>query len=130
MSRTNALSHELTAFLGDQLRTLAEGSGFSITTDGPDLVVVGGDGHESRNATASILEDDDPRPAEERAATAARAVLGHVQDAIARSTGRPWPGEGTGLPLPGAAVEDGSLIAWFGDRDAPAWRSDTLPLPA
>lgn len=116
------MSHELTTFLGDQLRTLAANSGFSITTAGADLVVVGADGHESRNGTAAILDDpDDPRPADERAATAAGAVLGHVQDAISRETGKPWPGEGSELPLPGVAAEDGWLVAWFGDHDTATW---------
>jgi hypothetical protein len=123
------LSHELTAFLGEQLRPLAASSGFVITTDGPDVVVVGEDGCESRNGTASILDEaDDPRSSRARAETVARAVLGHVQDEISRQTGKPWPHTEADLPLPGAAVENGELITWFGDRDGPVWRSEGLPL--
>jgi hypothetical protein len=131
MSSPDLVSAELATFLAQQLGPLAASSGFVVSTDGPDVVVAGTDGHESRNGTAAILGDaDDPRTPDDRAATVARAVLGHVQDAIARETGKPWPGAGSDLPVAGAAVENGELVAWFGDRDAPAWRSDGLPLVA
>ena len=106
-------------------------AGFRVEVDGPDVVVLDADGHESRNGTAAILDDaDDPRSPAERTATAARAVLGHVQDVISQETGKPWPGSGSELPVPGAVVESGTLIAWFGDREAPAWLSDGLAVPA
>ena len=131
MSRTNASSHELAAFLSEQLQTLAADAGFRLATDGSDVVVLDGGGSESRNGTAAILDDtDDPRSSTERTATATRAVLSHVQDVISQGTGKPWPGSGSDLPVPGVSIEDGSLVARFGDPEAPVWRSDGLQLPA
>jgi hypothetical protein len=102
-----------------------------VRSDGSDVVVLDDAGGESRDGTAAILDAaDDPRMPTERIVTATRAILGHVQDVISHGTGTPWPASGSELPLPGAALENGSLTAWFGDRDTPAWRSDGLQLAA
>lgn len=117
-SRTDAPSRELARFLADELRS-ALPEGVDITADGPD-VVVGFRGLESRNGTASILDEDDGRSFAERLETATLAVLNHIQDVAADASTVPWPGSGTTLPLPGVEVSDGRLRAWFGDRGTPA----------
>jgi hypothetical protein len=53
-------------------------------------------------------------------------VLNTVQDAIVRTSTRPWPpaSEPTHLPLPEVAVRHGQLLAWFGPEAHP-----TVALP-
>lgn len=129
MSQTSVTSHELAVFLSAQLAPQLSASGYRLTADGTDVVLHDRDGHESRNGAAVILDDpDDDRSIEERAATATRSVLSHVQDAVAATSRQPWPGSQTTLPLPDAQTHQGVLVAWFGDADAPVWRSADLPL--
>ncbi len=110
-------SVELATLLSTRLQEVVP-DGVVVTADGAD-VVVRVDGRESRNGTAAIL-DDDGRTVDEAICTAARAILSHVQDAVAEATTEPWPGTGTELPQPGADIHDGRLRAWFGDRETPA----------
>ncbi|GAA4832878.1 hypothetical protein GCM10023201_21120 [Actinomycetospora corticicola] len=112
--------------MSEQLDPELAAAGYRIYAEESEVVLTGPDGTESRNSTASVLDDDDDadeRGVEERAATAARAVLSHVQDAVTATTGRPWPGDRRDLPLPDADVTHGALVAWFGDTKAPVWRS-------
>jgi hypothetical protein len=54
-------------------------------------------------------------------ASLAVQVLNTIQDAIVRTTTKPWPptNEPTRLPLPEAAVREGQLVAWFGPEAQP-----------
>ncbi|WP_433802532.1 hypothetical protein [Actinomycetospora sp. CA-084318] len=127
MSRTSVTSRDLAAFLSAQLAPELAGTGFHLSADGSDVVLRASDGDTTRSGAAAILDDADGRTFSERVATAARAVLSHLQDVVSTATGRPWPGSGSELSLPDAHVEDGSLVAWFGDADRPVWSSAPFP---
>lgn len=60
-------------------------------------------------------------------ATLAVNVLNTIQDAIVRTSTTPWPPASapTDLPLPGAAVREEHLLAWFGPEASP-----TVVVPA
>lgn len=129
MSRTSVTSRDLAAFLSDQLAPELDGSGYRISAEDADVVLLAPQGDRSSNGAAGILDDvDDQRDLAERVTTAARAVLSHVQDTLAAATGQPWPGTGPQLPLPDARIEEGDLIAWFGDSGSPVWSSSRLPV--
>ena len=122
----NASSHEFAKSLGAQLRDSVP-EGVAIEVDGADVVIRFAD-QESRNGTASILDDDDGRSLYEKVDSATRAILSHVQDAASVATGRPWPGSGADMPLADVEVRNGHLHAWFGAIDAPVLRLNDIDL--
>jgi hypothetical protein len=59
-------------------------------------------------------------------------ILSTIQDAIVRTSTRPWPpaSEPTFLPIPEAAVRDGQLLTWFGPEAHPVVTIPPIDLTA
>jgi hypothetical protein len=60
-------------------------------------------------------------------AQACRLSLSDLQDFVAESTTEAWPGSAA-MPDPGARVEDGRVLLWFGEEDDPVVVLEPLPL--
>jgi hypothetical protein len=66
---------------------------------------------------------------EQLLAEACRRALDDLQDFVDEATTEPWPGSRT-VPYAGTRVEDGKVLLWYGDRDAPVLLLEPLPLDA
>jgi hypothetical protein len=66
---------------------------------------------------------------EQLLAEACRRALDDLQDFVDEATTEPWPGLRT-VPDAGTRVEDGKVLLWYGDRDAPVLLLEPLPLHA
>jgi hypothetical protein len=68
----------------------------------------------------------------ERDAALADSILNTIQDAIVRTSTRPWPpaSEPTFLPIAEAAVRQGQLLAWFGPEAHPTVALQPIDLAA
>jgi hypothetical protein len=49
------------------------------------------------------------------------AVLDNVQDWVARTTMEPWPTATGPMPMPHVVVGDGTVVAWYGEENAPSF---------
>jgi hypothetical protein len=73
------------------------------------------------SAAAVIVEADDGGTLSERLESAARAVLGGIQDGVAEYLALPWPLDADGqMAMPGARADAERLHLWFGGGEAAA----------
>jgi hypothetical protein len=80
------------------------------------------------SAIADIVAIEDGRPIAERVATAARAILNGIQDAVMETTKEQWPVGSTGVGSPDVRVVGDELHMWFGDASKPILRLEALDL--
>jgi len=106
-------------------------SGFQCRADEDAIGIVEAQGLDTWTCFGEILEGNpevvfgvDQQGSDQRIASAAYAVLNSFQDFVIEGKdfrGDNWPGPRDGkLPEPGAAVINGILEMWFGDRETPA----------
>lgn len=80
--------------------------------------------HEARiggSSAATIVDDDDGRTLGEKLESAARAVLGSVQDDVSEFLHEPWPSDQRHvMAMPGSRSDEEWLHIWYGrDERAP-----------
>jgi hypothetical protein len=125
-----ATSHEFASALAERLNAVAPAE-FSVAADDVDVVMTYRGQWVGSTGMAELVESSenlDHLP--DNLATAAEAIMASVQDWIADSTGRPWPGTRS-QPNPHAAVCGNQLSMWFGDDPgAPTLALPDLTVPA
>ena len=77
---------------------------------------------------AGVVAEEDGRSIVERVETAALAIMSAAQDAVTESTKQQWPIGPSGVGMPEARVVGGELRMWFGDKDVPVLRLESLNL--
>ena len=97
---------------------------FKIEAHELTLVVSDGTGH-APVYLAGVLQTP-PQDPIERAMHACLEALWRVQALLVVRLGTPWPAGGP-RTTPGVRFEDGAILLWYGDADAPALRLDPIP---
>lgn len=75
--------------------------------------MISGAGYRAAADVAEVI--DQAGDVMKRAEAAAMEALTTVQDYVAETSGAPWPGEGTQMPLARCRVTENEIEMWFQD---------------